>query len=258
MSFSCSRGESGVRLEGKVALVTGAGRGIGKAVALALAAEGAKVAVNYSRSAEAAEQVVAAITEQGGAAISVQANVSINAEVEAAVKRVVAEFGTLDILVNNAGITRDKLLLRMTEDDWDSVLDTNLKGAFLFARAVAPIMVKRRSGVIVNVGSVIGKVGGAGQANYSASKAGLVGLTKSLARELGSRHIRINAVAPGFITTDMTQELKAEYQEAIVKQIPLGRFGTPEDVARVVAFLCTEDAAYIHGEVLSIDGGLFA
>jgi 3-oxoacyl-[acyl-carrier protein] reductase len=246
-----------LKLQDKVALVTGAGRGIGHAVALALAAEGARVAVNYSRSAEAAEQTVAQIAEAGGTAIALQADVANAEAVNALVTRTVETFGGLDILINNAGITRDKLLLRMTEEDWDSVLDTNLKGAFLCAKAVAPILVKQRSGVIVNVGSVVGRVGGAGQANYSAAKAGLIGLTKSLAKELGGRNVRVNAVAPGFIETEMTAVLKPEYRELILKQIPLGRFGAAEDVAKVVTFLCSQDAAYIQGEVISIDGGLF-
>jgi 3-oxoacyl-[acyl-carrier protein] reductase len=246
-----------VRLKDQVAIVTGAGRGIGRAIALALAAEGAKVIVNYSRSAEAAEQVVAQIQAAGGEARAVQADVADNAQIEALIRAAQETFGRVDILVNNAGITRDKLLLRMTEEDWDAVLDTNLKGAFLCTKAVASRMLKQKSGVIVNVGSVLGKVGGAGQANYSASKAGLVGLTKAAAKELGSRNIRVNAVAPGFIETDMTELLKPEQKEAILKQIPQGRFGSAEDVARAVVFLCSSDAAYIQGEVLSIDGGLF-
>ena len=246
-----------MKLQDKVAIVTGAGRGIGKAIALSLAAEGAKVVVNYSRSAEAAVQVVAEITEAGGEALAVQADVSDQAQVEALVKATQERFGRVDILVNNAGITRDKLILRMSVEDWDTVLNTNLRSAFLCVKAVAPLFVKQRGGVIVNVGSVIGKVGGAGQANYSASKAGLVGLTKSLAKELGSRNVRVNAVAPGFIETEMTEVLKADFKEAILKQIPLARLGKAEDVARTVAFLCSEDAAYIQGEVISIDGGLF-
>lgn len=246
-----------MRLAEKSAVVTGAGRGIGAAIALALAKEGAKVVVNYSRSADAAEQVVAQIKATGGEAVAMQANIGVAAEAEALIKSAQAQFGRVDILVNNAGITRDKLIMRMTEEDWDAVLDTNLKGAFLCAKTAATIMLKQKSGVIVNVGSVIGKVGGAGQVNYGAAKAGLVGLTKSLAKELGSRNIRVNAVAPGFIETEMTEVLKPEYRETIVKQIPLGRLGASEDVARVVAFLCSEDAAYIQGEVISIDGGLF-
>lgn len=246
-----------MRLADKVAVVTGAGRGIGAAIALTLAKEGAKVVVNYSRSAEAAEQVVAQIREAGGEAVALQANVGVAAEAESLIKGAQEKFGRVDILVNNAGITRDKLIMRMTEEDWDAVLDTNLKGAFLCAKTAATLMLKQKSGVIVNVGSVIGKAGGAGQTNYSASKAGLVGLTKSLAKELGARNIRVNAVAPGFIETEMTEVLKPEYRETILKQIPLGRLGASEDVARVVAFLCSEDAAYVQGEVISIDGGLF-
>lgn len=237
--------------------MTGGGRGIGRAIALALAGEGAKVVVNYHRNAEAAEQVVACITGTGREAFAIQADVSDATQVEAMVQAARERFGAVDILVNNAGVTRDVLLLRMKEEDWDVVLDTNLKSAFLCARAVAPLMIRQREGVIVNIGSVIGRVGAAGQANYSASKAGLIGLTKSLARELGSRNVRVNAVAPGFIETDMTEALKSEYRESILKQIPLGRFGTPEDVARVVVFLCSEDAAYIQGDVITIDGGLF-
>ncbi|HLV79376.1 MAG TPA: 3-oxoacyl-[acyl-carrier-protein] reductase [Chthonomonadaceae bacterium] len=246
-----------MRLQEKVAIVTGAGRGIGRAIARTLAQEGAKVVINYSRSAEAAEQAAAQICAQGGEAIAVPADVADAAQVDALFAAAQERFGRLDLLVNNAGITRDKLLLRMSEEDWDAVVDTNLKGAFLCARAAAPLFLKQKSGVIVNVGSVIGTVGGAGQANYSASKAGLFGLTKSLAKELGSRNVRVNAVAPGFIETEMTQVLKPDYREAILRQIPLGRFGAVEDVARVVAFLCSEDAAYIQGQVISIDGGLF-
>ncbi|HZO88833.1 MAG TPA: 3-oxoacyl-[acyl-carrier-protein] reductase [Chthonomonadaceae bacterium] len=246
-----------MKLQDKVAIVTGGGRGIGRAVAVALAQEGAKVVVNYSRSADAAEQTVAEIETAGGVAMAIQADVACAEAVNGLVKRAVETFGRVDILINNAGILRDKLLLRMTEEDWDAVLDTNLKGAFLCAKAVASGMVKQKGGVIINVGSVIGKVGGAGQVNYSASKAGLIGLTKSLAKELGSRNVRVNAVAPGFIETEMTEVLKPEYREAVLKQIPLGRFGAAEDVARVVVFLCSGDAAYIQGEVISIDGGLF-
>lgn len=246
-----------MKLQDKIAIVTGGGRGIGRAIALALAAEGAKVAVNYSRSAEAAEQVVAQITEAGGEAFAVQADVADAAQVEAMVAATKERYGRVDILVNNAGVTRDTLLMRMKEEDWDAVLDTNLKGAFLCAKAVSPLLLKQKGGVIVNVGSVVGRVGAPGQANYSASKAGLIGLTKALAKELGSRNVRVNAVAPGFIETDMTDVLKPEYRETILKQIPLGRFGTAEDIARVVVFLCSEDAAYIQGDVITIDGGLF-
>lgn len=246
-----------MKLRDKIAIVTGAGRGIGRAIALQLAMEGARVVVNFSRSAEAAAEVVNQIEAAGGAALAVQADVAAPDQVQALVQATVERFGRVDILVNNAGITRDKLVLRMSVQDWDVVLDTNLKGAFLSAKAVASLMVKQRGGIIVNVGSVIGKVGGAGQANYSASKAGMIGLTKALAKELGSRNIRVNAVAPGFIETEMTDALKPEQREAALKQVPLARFGQPEDVARVVAFLCSEDAAYIQGEVIAIDGGLF-
>jgi 3-oxoacyl-[acyl-carrier protein] reductase len=244
-------------LRDKVAIVTGASRGIGRAIAVRLARDGAKVVVNYSRSAEAAEEVVQEIANLGGQSVAVQANVAVAAEVDAMVAEAKKQFERVDLLICNAGITRDKLILRMTEEDWDAVIDTNLKSAFLCAKAVAPGMVKQRSGVIVNVGSVVGKVGGAGQANYSASKAGLIGLTKSLAKELGSRNIRVNAIAPGFVDTEMTEALKPEYRDAILKQIPLGRFGTAENVAGVVAFLCSVDSAYIHGDVISMDGGLF-
>ena len=246
-----------MKLQDRVAIVTGAGRGIGRAVALGLAQEGARVVVNYSRSVEAAESVVQQIAERGGEAIAVQGDVADAAHVDGLVNAAVTRWGGVDILVNNAGVTRDKLILRMTEADWDAVVDTNLKGAFLCAKAVAPRMVKQRSGVIVNIGSVIGTAGGAGQVNYSASKAGLVGLTKSLAKELGGRNVRVNAVAPGFIETDMTQALKEEHRETIRKQIPLERFGTGEDIANVVVFLCTDGAAYIQGDVITVDGGLF-
>lgn len=246
-----------MRLQDRVAIVTGAGRGIGRAVAIDLASEGAKVVVNYSRSAEAAEQVVQEIVAAGGEAISVQGDVAQSSQVEALLATTIERFGRIDILVNNAGITRDKLILRMSEEDWDAVIDTNLKGAFLCAKAVVPRMVKQRSGVIVNIGSVVGKVGGAGQVNYSASKSGLVGLTKSIAKELGSRNIRVNAVAPGYVETDMTQVLQEEQRNAVLKQVPLGRLGKCEDIAHVVTFLCSDAAAYIQGEVISVDGGLF-
>lgn len=246
-----------MKLKDKIAIVTGAGRGIGRAVALDLAHEGAKVVVNYSRSADAAEQVVHEIVTAGGEAVAMQADVAQSAQVDALVSATLERFGRIDILVNNAGITRDKLILRMTEEDWDAVLDTNLKGAFLCVKAVAPRMVKQKGGIIVNIGSVIGKVGQAGQVNYSSSKSGLIGLTKSVAKELGSRNIRVNAVAPGYVETDMTQVLKEEHREAVMKQVPLGRLGRCEDIAQVVTFLCSEAAAYIQGEVISVDGGLF-
>jgi 3-oxoacyl-[acyl-carrier protein] reductase len=246
-----------LELEGQVAIVTGGGRGIGRAIALALASQGARVAVNYNRSAEAAGAVAAEIRANGGDAFCVQADVADGGQVAALVAATTDRYGCIDILVNNAGITRDRLIVRMKDEDWDAVLDTNLKGAFLCARAVAPIMMKQKSGVIVNVGSVIGKAGGAGQANYSAAKAGLVGLTKSLARELGSRGVRVNAVAPGFICTEMTDVLKEEQRQEVLRRVPVGRLGTPEDVATVVGFLCAPGSGYITGEVIAIDGGLF-
>jgi len=246
-----------MRLDGKIAIVTGAGRGIGRATALALAAEGARVVANYARNADAATEVVARIITAGGEAIAVQADVAEPDQVAALIASTQDRFGGIDILVNNAGITRDKLVLRMTVDDWDAVLDTNLKGAFLCAKAVAPVLLKQRSGIIVNVSSVIGRVGQAGQVNYSASKAGMVGMTKALAKEFGPRNVRVNAVAPGFVETDMTGVLKPEQREAALKLIPLGRLGAAEDVALVVLFLCSDDAAYVHGEVITVDGGLF-
>ncbi len=246
-----------MKLKDQTAIVTGGSRGIGRAIALALAAEGARVVVNYSRNADAAAEVVATIEANGGEALATQADVADPVQVEAMLAATQARFGGVQILVNNAGITRDKLVLRMTVEDWDAVLDTNLRGAFLCVKAVAPVLLKQRSGVIVNVGSVIGRVGQAGQVNYSAAKAGLIGMTKALAKEFGPRNVRVNAVAPGFIETDMTGVLKPEQREAALKQIPLGRFGSVENVARVVAFLCTEDAAYVQGEVITVDGGLF-
>lgn len=246
-----------MKLAGQVAIVTGGGRGIGSAIALALANEGAKIVVNYSRSAAAAEAVASQIIEAGGEAVALQADVAQSADVERMVEATLEKFGRIDILVNNAGVTRDGLLMRMSEEDWDAVINTNLKGAFLCAKGVVSAFVRQRSGVIINVGSVIGKVGAAGQANYSASKAGLVGLTKSLAKELGGRNVRVNAVAPGFIETDMTAILKPEQMESVTKMVPLKRLGKVEDVANVVAFLCTPAAAYIQGEIISVDGGLF-
>lgn len=246
-----------MKLPDRVAIVTGASRGIGKAIALELANEGAKVVVNYNRNAASAEEIVKTLLETGKEAVALQADVADASQVEKLVQSTVERFGRVDILINNAGVTRDKLVMRMSEEDWDTVLNTNLKGAFLCSRAVAPIFLRQRSGVIVNISSVIGKVGGPGQANYSASKAGLIGLTKSLAKELGSRNIRVNAIAPGFIETEMTEVLKPEQREAALKQIPLARFGGSREVARVAVFLCSDDATYIHGEVITVDGGLF-
>ncbi|CCW34075.1 3-oxoacyl-(acyl-carrier-protein) reductase [Chthonomonas calidirosea] len=246
-----------MKLQNRVAIVTGASRGIGKAIALELAAEGAKVVINYNRNAASAEETARVLLESGKEAFAFQADVADASQVEKLVQSTIERFGRVDILINNAGVTRDKLVMRMSEEDWDAVLNTNLKGAFLCSRAVTPIFLRQRSGVIVNISSVIGKVGGPGQANYSASKAGLIGLTKSLAKELGSRNIRVNAIAPGFIETEMTDVLKPEQREAALKQIPLARFGGSREVARVAVFLCSDDASYIHGEVITVDGGLY-
>ncbi|MHB1295605.1 MAG: 3-oxoacyl-[acyl-carrier-protein] reductase [Anaerolineae bacterium] len=243
-------------LAGRVAVVTGASRGIGRAIALELARQGCAVVVNYHAKAEAAAETVALIEAEGGKACAVQGDVSVAEEAQRTIDAAVATYGTVDILVNNAGITRDGLLMRMSEADWDAVLDTNLKGAFQCVKAVQRLMLKKRSGCIVNIGSVSGLMGNAGQANYSAAKAGLVGFTKAVAREYGPRGITVNLVAPGFIETDMTAGLSPELLAKAQDQVPLGRLGRPEDVADAVAFLASDAARYITGQVLCVDGGM--
>lgn len=244
------------KLEGKVAVVTGASRGIGRAIALKLAEEGAKVVVNYSGSQAKAEEVVAMIQENGGEAIAVQASVSQTEEVTALMDAAVKTYGSLDILVNNAGITRDNLIMRMKEDEWDDVLNTNLKGVFLCTKAVTRQMMKQRAGRIINISSIVGVAGNAGQANYVAAKAGVIGLTKTTAKELASRNILVNAIAPGFIETEMTEQLPADIKQGMLTQIPLAKLGQPEDIAKAVAFLASEDANYMTGQTLHIDGGM--
>lgn len=241
-------------LNGKTALVTGASRGIGRAIALRLAEDGANVAVIYAGSADKAEAVVNEITALGVNAKAYRCNVADSAAVNETVKAVTNDLGKIDILVNNAGITRDGLMLRMKDEDFDAVLDTNLKGAFNMIRACYSSFIRKKSGRIINISSVSGIMGNAGQANYSASKAGVIGLTKSVARELASRGITCNAVAPGFIQTDMTENLGDN--NPLLNSIPLGRMGKPEDIAAAVAFLASDSAAYITGEVLKVDGGL--
>ncbi|MBL1174402.1 3-oxoacyl-[acyl-carrier-protein] reductase [Pantanalinema sp. GBBB05] len=242
------------RLRGKVAIVTGASRGIGRATALALAAEGAKVIVNYASSREAADRVVAEISAMGSEAIAIPADVSKADQVDSLISATLEQWGQIDVLVNNAGITRDTLLLRMKQEDWQAVIDLNLTGVFLCTKAVSKIMLKQRSGRIVNITSVAGQMGNLGQANYSAAKAGVIGFTKTVAKELSSRGITVNAVAPGFIETDMTHDLKAD---EILKFIPLGRYGQAEEVAGMIRFLAADPAAaYITGQVMNVDGGM--
>ncbi len=243
-------------LANRVAIVTGGGKGIGRAIALELARRGASVAVNYNRSADEAAAVVAEIEAAGGAAMAVQADVSDFEQAQSLVKIVLEAYGQVDILVNNAGTTRDNLLMRMSEADWDVVIDTNLKSAWNCCKAVIRPMMKRRYGRIINITSVSGIAGNEGQTNYSASKAGLIGLTKSLAREVASRTITVNAVAPGFVATDLTKNLPEEIVERLNAHIPLGRWGTSEEMAHAVAFFASEQAGYITGQVLSIDGGM--
>jgi 3-oxoacyl-[acyl-carrier protein] reductase len=243
-------------LQGKVAVVTGASRGIGRAVAIELGKLGAKVVVNYSGSEAKALEVVDEIKGLGTDAIAVQANVAESESVQAMVKEAISTFGSVDILVNNAGITRDNLLMRMKEDEWDDVINTNLKGVFLCTKAVTRQMMKQRAGRIINISSVVGVSGNAGQANYVAAKSGVIGLTKTTAKELASRNITVNAVAPGFIATDMTDKLNEEVQAEMLKQIPLASFGQPEDVANAVAFLASDASRYITGQTIHVDGGM--
>ncbi len=241
-------------LQDKVAVVTGASRGIGKAIALALASEGAAVAVNYASASAAAEAVVAEIESMGGMAIAIQADVSKPDQVDGFIAAVMEKWGRVDVLVNNAGITRDTLLLRMGLEEWQAVIDLNLTGVFLCTKAISKIMLKQRSGRIINIASVAGQMGNPGQANYSAAKAGVIGFTKTVAKELSTRSITVNAVAPGFIETDMTEGLKAD---AILKFIPLGRYGKPEEIAGMVRFLAADPAAaYITGQTFNVDGGM--
>lgn len=244
------------KLAGKTAIITGASRGIGAEIARKFSEAGAKVVVNYSGSQEKAEAVVAEIQEKGGEAIAVKANVSNSDAVKSMIDETMKAFGSIDILVNNAGITRDNLMMRMKDDEWDDVINTNLKGVFICTKGVTRQMMKQRAGRIINIASIVGVMGNAGQANYVAAKAGVIGLTKTTARELASRNITANAVAPGFITTDMTDALGDDIQKAMLSQIPLGRFGKPEEVAKAALFLASDDSSYMTGQTLHLDGGM--
>ena len=244
------------KLEGHVALITGASRGIGRAVALRLAADGAKIAVNYNSGETPAQQVVDEIIANGGEAIAVQADVSDEAQVKAMAAQVRKQWNRLDILINNAGIRNDRLLMRMTTREWDDTLDVNLRGAFFCTKAVLPLMVRQRRGRIINMSSVVGVAGNPGQANYAASKAALIGLTKSVAKEVARRNITANALAPGYILTGMVEELSDDLKQMVLDRVPMNRLGVPDDIAGIVAFLCTDEASYITGQVIRIDGGL--
>ncbi|WP_332648113.1 3-oxoacyl-[acyl-carrier-protein] reductase [Lysinibacillus sp. 54212] len=243
-------------LKGKTAVVTGGSRGIGRAICLELAQQGANVIVNYSGSEQKAKDVVAEIEALGSKAVAVQANVADTDSVQALMQTALDVFGSIDILVNNAGITRDNLLMRMKENEWDDVINTNLKGVFLCTKAVTRQMMKQRAGRIINISSIVGVAGNPGQANYVAAKAGVIGLTKTTAQELASRNILVNAIAPGFITTEMTEGLPEDIKETMLKQIPLAKLGQPEDIAKAVVFLASDNANYITGQTLHIDGGL--
>lgn len=243
-------------LKGKTAIVTGGARGIGKAIALKLASEGANIVLNYRSSVSLVEDVVKEIEAMGVKVVAVQADVSVHSDAERLIKAAVENFGTLDILVNNAGITKDGLIMRMKEEDFDNVIDVNLKGAFNTIKFAASVMLKQKSGKIVNLSSVVGVMGNAGQANYAASKAGLIGLTKSVAKELAPRGVTVNAIAPGFIESDMTEVLTDKVKDMMKAVIPLKKFGKADDVAELVAFLASDKANYITGQVLNIDGGM--
>lgn len=243
-------------LQGKVAIVTGASRGIGRATAIELARNGANVVVNYAGSKEKAEQVVVEIKELGVDALAIQADIANSEQVTEMVKEAIDTFGRVDILVNNAGITKDNLIMRMKEEEWDAVINTNLKGVFNCSKAVTRQMMKQRYGRIINVASVVATLGNAGQANYVAAKAGVIGLTKTMARELANRNIHVNAVAPGFIETDMTDELGEDVKGQLLTQIPLATLGKPEHIATVVRFLASADADYMTGQTLHVDGGM--
>ena len=243
-------------LKGHVALVTGGSRGIGRGIALRLAAEGVKVGVNYNTGAAQAQEVVEEITSGGGEAIAIQADISEQSQVTDMFRTILERWERIDILVNNAGIRKDRLLMRMTTEEWDSAINVNLKGAFFCTKAALPQMARQRRGRIINMSSVVGVAGNPGQANYSASKAGLIGLTKTVAKEMARRNITANALAPGYIITSMVEELSEDLRSQVLARVPMGRLGTPEDIAGLVAFLCSDEAGYITGQVIRVDGGL--
>lgn len=245
-----------MKLTGKTALVTGGSRGIGRAIALALASEGANVIINYTSNEESAAKVVEEIENLNVKALAVKANVSNVEEINEMVDKIEETFGGVDILVNNAGVTRDNLFIRMKEEDWDQVMDINLKGVFLCSKAVVRKMIKQKYGRIINLSSVVGVVGNPGQANYCASKAGVIGFTKSLAKEIAGKNITVNAIAPGFIETDMTKVLPENVKESMLEVIPMKKYGKPEDIANLVVFLSSQDANYITGQVINVDGGM--